>query len=141
VNAERGNCFPTIYQIFYRIPQAANQRPLNLICALDLQNKQANSGGGGGGTLENILSLRRPHMSRSSLPVDNLPTQMRKPYHVWIGNDDADDLVHLTPAPFRKSLEKMLMPAAFREIFDKSLNGMSSRRRCKSGWDASPQDM
>jgi hypothetical protein len=40
VNAERGNCFPTIYQSFYRIPQAANQLPLNLICALDLQNKQ-----------------------------------------------------------------------------------------------------
>ena len=80
-------------------------------------------------------------MSRSPLPVDNLPTQRRKPYHGWIGDDDADDLVHLTPARLQESLEKMPTPAAFQEIFDKSLNGISSRRKRKSGWDMRPQDM
>ncbi|XP_059453757.1 uncharacterized protein LOC132184223 [Corylus avellana] len=119
-----------------RLPLCTNSEAVDAEC-----EQAANSGGGGGGTPENILFQRPPHMSQSPLPVDNLPTRRRKPYHGWIGNDGADDLVHLTPAPLRESLEKLLTPAALQESYDKLLNGMSSRRKRKSGWDARPQDM
>lgn len=41
---------------------------------------------------------------------DCLPSNRRRPYHGWIGNDDDEDLalVELTPAPLAQELKKLL---------------------------------
>ncbi|XP_052199870.1 uncharacterized protein LOC127806546 isoform X2 [Diospyros lotus] len=81
--------------------------------------------------------LQSPPSASCSIPAtDNLLTVMRKPLYGWIGSDEEEDFIELTPA-----LRKVSFESAGRVVVNGSRTGSDKQQlKRKSRWDVRPKD-